>query len=424
MDDVLSIDRRHVWHPYTRRSTLDREAVPVVERGEGVWLIDVEGRRYLDAIASWWSCSLGHSHPEIVAAIREQAGRLQHSILANMTHPGAIRLSELLAGLMPDDRRHVHYASDGASAVEIAMKIAIQYFHNVGEPGRTRFARLEESYHGDTLGTVSVGYLERFHEAFRDVVFPSAALPVPLVGRGEEEVALERARSLMRERGPSLAALVVEPLCQGAGGIRIYAASYLKALHDLCREAGCLLICDEIAMGFGRTGTMFAFEQAGIDPDIVCLGKAVTGGALPLSAAVVKDAIYDAFGDEPDDHTFYHGHTFAGNPLACAAAEAAVGLTVRERLPARAARAEPVLREALEPLRALPNVRDARALGMIGAVEMQSADAAARVRRALLDRGILLRPLGPVVYVMPPLVIDDDTLARLLREFAGAVRNA
>jgi len=388
MSEYWQRDLRHVWHPYTRRSTLDREAVPVIERGEGLWLIDVEDRRYLDAIASWWSCSLGHSHPEIVAAIREQAGRLQHSILANMTHPGAIRLSELLAGLMPDDRRHVHYASDGASAVEIAMKIAIQYFHNIGEPGRTRFAHLEESYHGDTLGTISVGYLDRFHGAFRDVVFPSVALPVPMVGRGEEEVALERARALLREHGASLAALVVEPLCQGAGGIRIYEASYLKTLYDLCREAGCLLICDEIAMGFGRTGTMFAFEQADIDPDIVCLGKAVTGGALPLSAAVVKDAIYDTFCDEPDDHTFYHGHT------------------------------------ALEPLRALPNVRDARALGMIGAVEMQSADAAARVRRALLDRGILLRPLGPVVYVMPPLVIDDDTLARLLREFAGAVRNA
>jgi len=419
-DDWRTRDLAHVWHPYTRFSTLRDEPLPVIARGEGIYLYDTEGRRWTDAISSWWACALGHGRPEIVAAIQAQAERLPHSILGNLTHPGAIELAERLARRMPDARRHVHFASDGAGAVEAALKIALQYAAQRGEPQRNRLAALRGAYHGDTLGAVSVGFLDAFHAPLRDALRPALTLPVP--ARPEDEPAARAAaETVFAAQGREIAALIVEPLCQGASGMRFYSSDYLRFLHGLARAHGALFIVDEIAVGFGRLGTWFAFEQAGIDPDIVCLGKALTAGYLPLSAAVARDEIYETFADGAPDRTFYHGHTFAGNPLGAAAALAALDIYEKENIPARAAELAPRLSAALAPLRGGGGVREVRTRGLVGAIELDSAARARAARRRLQQRHILCRPLGPVVYLMPPLTITAGELDALAADYVGAV---
>ncbi|MBU0679133.1 MAG: adenosylmethionine--8-amino-7-oxononanoate transaminase, partial [Verrucomicrobia bacterium] len=366
---------RHLWHPYTKFSAIEAEGLPMMVRGEGIYLFDAEGNRYVDAIASWWACALGHGHPRIVEAIRRQAGELQHSILANLSHPRAVELAGRLAALMPTPDRHVLFASDGASAVEAALKIALQFRCNAGQPERRRFAYLEEAYHGDTLGAVSVGYLEGFHKPFESVLFPAFEVPVPHAPAQEEEC-FQKTAKVFEQHRQELTALIVEPLCQGAAGMKMYSPAYLRRLADLCRQANVLLIADEIAMGFGRTGKMFAFEHAGIDPDIVCVGKALSAGYLPISATIVKDEIYGTFADSPADHSFYHGHTFCGNPIAAAAALEALRLYNEERLCEKAAAISEIFRTRLEALKGRPGVRDIRILGAIAAVELDSPAAA------------------------------------------------
>jgi len=423
-----------LWHPYTRHSALEAGPLPVITRGEGVYLFDAENSRYLDAISSWWACNLGHGHPRIVAAIREQAGKLQHSILGNLSHPRALELAERLAHLFPACPRSVFFGSDGASAVEAALKIAVQYWHNTGRPEKHRFASLKHAYHGDTLGAVSVGYLESFHKQFRSVTFPVHQAGSPCCGTCEfgktpDTCDLEcfaSMNAIVRERAAELAAVIVEPLCQGAGGIRIYAPKYLSALRTLCDEENVLLIVDEIAMGFGRTGKMFASEHAGIEGDIICVGKGLSGGALPISATIVSRDLYDTFGDTPEDHTFYHGHSFGGNPIAAAAALGALSIYKEEDIVARAAAAGEVMLREMMPIHEMDAVRDVRCLGMVGAVELADvpgatgAERARQVQAELLERGILLRPLDNVVYLMPPLVIPEEAL----EEAVAALRTA
>lgn len=413
------LEQRHLWHPYTKYSAVEA-GLPEIVRGEGIYLFDAEENRYTDAIASWWCCALGHGHPRIVEAIRRQAGELQHSILGNLSHPRAEELAERLAALMPTPDRHVLFASDGASAVEAALKIALQYRSNTGYPERKRFAYLEEAYHGDTLGAVSVGYLEGFHKPFEPVLFPAFEVPVPLSCSVAEACFLKTA-SLFEERRDELTALIVEPLCQGAAGMRMYSPAYLRRLAELCRKMGVLLIADEIATGFGRTGRMFAFEHAGINPDIVCVGKALSAGYLPISATIVKDEIYRTFSDTPEDHSFYHGHTFCGNPIAAAAALETLRVYEEEHIWEKAAALEDVFRAVLEPLKTRPGVREVRVLGAIAAVELDSAAAARTVRDRLLSRRILARPLGTVVYLMPPLNIGREAAADLARSLLDAI---
>lgn len=419
----------HIWHPYTRFSTLAEGPLPVIVRGEGIHLFDAEGIRYTDAISSWWACALGHGHPRIVAAIRRQAEELQHSILGNLSHPRAIELADELARWMPDPAVRVHFASDGASAVEAALKIALQYFYNIGQTDRRRILSLEDAYHGDTLGAVSAGFLEGFHAPFRDVLFHAERLPVPRSAAALPQ-AVERARAVFAEHGPRAAALMVEPLCLGAAGMVMYPPAYLTELDALCRRHGVLLISDEIAMGFGRTGRRFAFEHAeGVRPDIVCVGKALSAGYLPISAAIVRADIHATFADRPVDRSFYHGHTFAGNPIAAAAACEALKVYREERLAERAAELGSRLHAWLAPLGELPQVREVRSLGMIAAVELapEEPDVAGesrpvRVRRNLLRRRILARPLGNVVYLMPPLNTPEPLLRELAEGFADAIR--
>lgn len=401
-------------------------APPIIERGEGIYLIDSEGRRFIDAISSWWCVALGHSHPRLVAAIQRQAAILQHSILANLTHPAAAELAYRLARLMPSPDRRVLFASDGASAVEQALKIAVQYWWNEGRPQKNRFACLRRAYHGDTIGAMGVGYLEDWHRPFRPLLASAIQLPLP---SETDDFALWQER--LDPSAHELAAAIVEPLCLGAAGMRMYAPEWLARLADWCTANDVLLIVDEIAMGFGRTGKWFAFEHAGIDPDIVCVGKALTGGALPMSATIARESIYETFSDGPVDRTLQHGHTFCGNPIAAAAALEALSLYEELNAPALAREKGRRLAQQLEPLAALEGILDVRSLGLIAAVELTpSVDGGRdrptrpqRIRQRLFERGILLRPLGHVVYLMPPLIITEAELDYLAQETARAIRD-
>ncbi|MCB1069625.1 MAG: adenosylmethionine--8-amino-7-oxononanoate transaminase [Kiritimatiellae bacterium] len=440
---LLSQDFHAIWHPYTRFSTLREHQLPVLCRGEGMHLYTPDGRAFVDAISSWWCCALGHSHPAIVRAIQSQAGQLQHSILGNLTHPQAIRLAHRLAHLLPTRDRHTLFASDGSSAIEQAVKIAVQYRHNTGETQRRKIACLTSAYHGDTLGSMSLGYVEAFHRPFRELLFSAVRLPFPQCpcrmtrdiapGHSEPDPActascFAEAEAILEEVAEELTAVVVEPMVQGAAGMRMHGAGWLSSLATWCRNHDVLLILDEIATGFGRTGELFAFHHAaGVDPDILCLGKALTAGSLPLSATVVKDFVYRTFADLDEDHTLQHGHTFCGNPIAAAAANAALDVYLAPEFLTGVRELAGLLRTGLEPCREIPGVRDVRCLGLVGAVELEPhhgrpADSRAhQIRRHLQDQGILLRPIGDVLYLMPPLIIDQTTLDWLIREFIQAI---
>ncbi|MEI6971535.1 MAG: adenosylmethionine--8-amino-7-oxononanoate transaminase [bacterium] len=419
------LDRQCIWHPYTRHSKA-AAGLPVIARGKGPYLYDLDGHRYLDAVSSWWACNLGHGNPHIVKAIAMQAKTLQHSILGNLSHPRAIELASGIVELFGDGPRRVLFASDGASAVEAALKIALQYWHDTGKPERCRFASLNDAYHGDTLGAVSVGYLPGFHKAFRRSLFKVHRAESPCCaacrhGGKPDKCSVEcfaSMRKIIEEHRDELAAVIVEPLCQGAAGMRIYSPRYLRKLAAICRRYDILLVSDEIAVGMGRTGKMFAFQHAGIHPDIVCIGKGLSGGYLPISATVVKKKIYDAFSDQPADHTFYHGHTFAGNPIACAAALATLSIYRSEDIVTGAEKLGQTLAGEMNQLEGLPGVSGIRTLGMIGAFE---TPAAGRIRDRLLARNhILIRPLGNTVYLMLPLNVTHD----LVRSTVSALRAA
>ncbi len=421
----------HLWHPYTRFSAV-HEGLPCIVRGEGLHLIDDAGNRYVDAVSSWWACSLGHSHPRIVQAIQRQAEILQHSILGNLSHPPALALAAKLAALMPSPDRHVLFASDGASSVEAALKIALQYAHQTGHTNRTRFVSLKEAYHGDTLGAVGVGYLEAFHRLLKPALNEAWRLDVPKCGGCHDPdcraACFDGVPDFLEDRADRIAGVIVEPLCLGAGGMLMYGPGYLRRLADVCRSLQIPLIVDEIAMGFGRTGKMFAFEHAGIDPDMVCVGKALTAGYLPMSAVIVRDDLYDTFSDTPEEHTFFHGHTWSGNPIAAAAALETLDVYDEEHLVERAAESGRLLASEMAALTEIETVKEVRCLGLIGAVELQPDDAqpprARRVQHLLRDRGYLLRPLGPVVYLMPPLNISHEELKRAVQALAESIEAA
>lgn len=396
--------KNHVWHPYTKFSA---GTLTNIVRAEGSFLYDDQGNRYIDAVSSWWCVNLGHSHPAIVDAIQKQTSILQHSILGNLTHPNAQELASRLAHLLPSPDRHVHFASDGSSANEAALKIAIQYFHNRGEPERDTFLSLTEPYHGDTLGAVSVGFMESFHRPFKRLVFPTVSV---------DPVANDLAEAI-KQNANRLAGVILEPLCQGAAGMRMYAPSTLKAAADTCRTHDIPLIIDEIAMGFGRTGKMFAFQHADIDPDIVTIGKGISNGTLPISATIVRDSIYDTFSDEPVDHTFYHGHTFAGNPIASAAALATLDVYRDENIITKGESIRHRLKHLSSDLAQHHYVKNMRTLGMIAAFDVASPEVAQTIRHAMKTEGVLIRPLGNVLYVMPPLNISTDLLDEIFAKY-------
>lgn len=433
--DLRRRDVASLWHPYTEITAFEGSAFPIVDRADGCTLYDVEGRALLDGISSWWCANLGHGQPRVVEAIREQAGRLQHTLLGGMSHPKAIELAGRLSEIVPGGLGHAMFGADGSLAVEAALKVALQFRANRGEKGRTRFIALEDGYHGDTLGAIGAGYVDAFHAPFADAIRPALRAPSPhcnrcpfgkAPGRCSIECFDPMAR-LIRERGAECTAAIVEPLCQAAGGMRIYPEAYLRLLREACSEAGVLLIADEIATGFGRTGAMFACDRAGVVPDILTLGKGLTGGTLPMSATLVTDEIYDAFrAEDGRPRTFFHGTTFCGNPITSAAAVAALDVyrddRVVERLPERIAQLEAGMRPVAEALSGAP----LRTLGMIAAIEIpEAAGGAARARRVTgraVEAGLFLRPLGATVYLWPPLTTPAADLGRMLDILLGAAR--
>jgi len=403
--------QNRIFHPYTPFSALKNE-LPNIVRGDGIYLIDDQGNQYVDIVSSWWACALGHSHPKVVKAIQEQAGILQHSITGSMTHPKVLELADRLARLMPTPDRHTVFASDGCSAVEAALKVAVQYWYNIGRPEKNWLIGMDQGYHGDSLGALSVGFVDGFHEPYRKTVRHPAKLPFP-VPTGDDPDGFLPSRKVIEEHADQLAAVIVEPLCLGSAGMKIYSAGYLKKLADCCAANEVLLIIDEVAMGFGRTGKRFAFNHAGIDPDMVCVGKALTAGYMPLSACIVKDTLYNTFSDRGStDCTFYHGNTFAGHPIGCAAALAALDIYEAEDTVKRAAEMAEKMKQWMLPMAELECVKELRFLGMIGVVELkpETKPQISKIKQSLKGQGYLFRPLGTMFYLMPPLVITADEL--------------
>ena len=423
-------DLAHVWHPCTQMK--DHEHLPLIpiRRGSGAWLEDFEGRRYLDAISSWWVNLFGHANPRINAAVREQLDRLEHVILAGFSHEPVIQLSEALVGLLPAGLTRCFYADNGSSAVEVAVKMSFHYWRNVGQPRKRRFITLSNSYHGETLGALAVGNVELYKDIYRPLLMDVITVPSPdCFAREPGESWADYSRrqfaameAALARHADETAAVIVEPLVQCAAGMRMYHPVYLELLREACDRHGVHLIADEIAVGFGRTGTMFACEQARIRPDFVCLSKGLTAGYLPLSAVVTTEPVYAAFYDEYVKlSAFLHSHSFTGNPLACAAALAGLRLFAEDRvLESNRARAAQMGRLARE-LEAHPHVAEVRQCGMIVAIELVRDKArrepypwqerrGLRIYRHALERGVLLRPVGTVVYFMPPYVVTPEEI--------------
>jgi adenosylmethionine-8-amino-7-oxononanoate aminotransferase len=413
----------------------DHEWLPLVpiRRGEGVWLEDFDGRRYLDAISSWWVNLFGHCNPRISAAVSEQTRRLEHVLLAGFSHEPAVSLAERLVAVTPQGLSRVFFADSGSAAVEVALKMSFHYWRNRGQPQKTRFVTLANSYHGETLGALAVGDVALYKETYEPLLMRAYTAPSPdcfLAEPGEPCEAFARRRFAAMERlveahAPEICAVIVEPLVQCAGQMRMYHPVYLSLLREACDRQGIHLIADEIAVGFGRTGTLFACEQAGITPDFLCLSKGLTGGYLPLSAVLTSERIYEAFYDDYRRLTaFLHSHSYTGNPLACAAALATLDIFADEPVLERNRTLAATMAEATASLSDHPQVGEIRQRGMILAIEMV-ADKAARAtypwqeRRGLrvyqhaLSRGALLRPLGNVVYFMPPYVISPEQIRQL-----------
>jgi adenosylmethionine-8-amino-7-oxononanoate aminotransferase len=440
--ELAARDLAHVWHPCTqmREHASQLPLIPIV-RGDGAWLVDADGRRYLDGISSWWSNLFGHANPRIAAAIAEQAAKLNHVMLAGFTHEPALQLAEELTRIAPSGLTRVAYAGDGASAVEIALKMSFHYWHNRGQPRRRRFVALANAYHGETLGALAVSDLPLYRAVYGPLLFEPLVAPSPdwldaEPGESAADVAARRLadmRTLLERHAHETCAVIIEPLVQCSGGMRMHAPSYLAGLRKLCDEFDVHLIADEIAVGFGRTGTLFACGQGPITPDFLCLSKGLTGGALPLSAVLTTDRVYDAFlGDYAANNAFLHSHTFSGNPIACAAALASLAIFREEPVLERTRSLAAYLAGRLEPLARHPHVANLRRTGWITAFDLV-ADKASRKpypgaeRRGLrfyrqaLQRGVLLRPLGDTVYFLPPYCIDERDVDRMVDAACDAV---
>lgn len=431
-DELRRWDRRYVWHPFTQMA----EYEPLIlDRGEGCTLYDIDGNAYLDGYSSLWCNVHGHRHPKLDAALREQLEKVAHTTTLGASHPNTIRLAKELVERSPAGLEHAFFSDNGSTAVEVALKIAFQYWQQRPEPRpqKKHFLALSQAYHGDTLGDVSVGGIDLFHQIFGPLLFDVLRLPLPDLYRLPEGVTREGAldyylgqvERALAERHEEIAALVIEPLVQGAAGIRVHPEGFLRGVRELTRRYNVLLIADEVAVGFGRTGTMFACEQEAVEPDLLCLAKGISGGYLPVAATLATDEIYNAFlGAFGDFKTFYHGHTYGGNPLGTAVALASLEVfdeeRVLENLPPKIARLEQHLAKIAER----PHVGDVRHRGLMAGVELVQDRATKepypyaekwgyRVCDAIRRRGVLLRPLGNVLVVMPPLAISLEEIDRL-----------
>ena len=431
MPTIEERDLRHIWHPCAQMKDYEQLPPMVIDHAKGAWLYDVHGKSYLDIVSSWWANLLGHTNEKINARIAAQLDRLEHVIFANFSHRPAIELAERLATLVPEGLTKFHFNDNGSSAVEAALKMAFQYCQQTGRTGKTRFMCLSEGYHGETIGALSVGSMDLFAEMYKPMMMDNIHIEAPDCYRcpyGETRdtctcACFEHAERAFAAHGHETAAMIVEPLLQGSAGMRIYPEEYLRKLRALCDAHDVLLIADEIATGFGRTGRLFACERAGITPDLMCLSKGLTGGYMPMSITVVKQKIYDAFyADWSEGKAFMHSHTYAGNPLGCSAALAVLDILDEENILERAEETASWLSARMaETFGAHPNVGEIRHIGLIHAVELVEDRAAKRpfdggrrlgyaIYRRALQHGLLLRPLGDVLYFNPPLNIGRDDL--------------
>jgi adenosylmethionine-8-amino-7-oxononanoate aminotransferase len=437
----VELDKQYLWHPFTQMADWLASEPVIIERGEGFYLIDTEGRRYIDGVSSLWCNIHGHCIKAIDDAIQAQLEEIAHSTLLGLGQTRSIELARRLIRIAPKGLAKVFYSDSGATAVEIALKIAYQYWHNTGQKQRTRFIALREAYHGDTVGAVSVGGMELFHGVYKSLLFETFFVPSPhpyrFNGTAEQCVqhSLETMENLLKKHTGEIAAIIVEPLVQGAAGMIVHPKGFLKSVEQLARKYDVLLIVDEVATGFGRTGKMFACEHEDVRPDLMCLAKGISGGYLPLAATLATQKIFDAFlGRVEEFKTFYHGHTYTGNALACAAGLASLDLfeknRVLESLPAKIE----IIADALAQIKLLSNVGDVRQCGMMTGIELVKDKATkkpfeykhtigAKICAAMRHRGAMLRPLGDVIVLIPAPAMDDPTLQKLLAIVCDTIQN-
>ncbi len=449
---LAALDHAHVWHPFTPMRQWAAHDPVVIERGEGPWLIDTDGRRYIDGVSSLWCNVHGHRVPAIDQAIRDQLDKIAHSTLLGLANVPSIELAARLCQIAPAPLTRVFYSDAGATALEVAFKMAVGHWHHRGQPRRTRFIGLREAYHGDTVGAMSVGFSELFHKPFVSMVFPVTSFAHPDACRPPEDLksqisslksdrwpsedpaladslrahCLADLEQLLREQGDDTAAVVIEPVMQGAAGMICQPPGFVRRVRELCDRYGVLLIADEVAVGFGRTGRMFACEHDGVAPDILCLAKGITGGYLPLAATLATDAVFESFcGELHERRTLYHGHTYTGNPLACAAALASLDLFEQTRLLDHVQVSAAIIAQRLGALRDHPHVVDVRQRGVMVGIELCrdrataepfdfSRRTGAAVCLAMREQGLIVRPLGDVVVLMPAPAMPHDVLHRML----------
>jgi len=420
-DDLRALDARHVWHPFTQAGTAKPAILALGAKGTTIFAAD--GREYLDMVSSWWVNLHGHANPAIAQAVADQAGRLEQVIFADFTHEPAARLAHRVCKRLPGDLNRVFYSDDGSTAVEVALKLAHQYWRNLGQH-RSTYIAFEGGYHGDTAGAMSAGHSSGYFNAWKEMLFPVQTVPFPATWDGDEgaeakeQAALDAIDLVFAANPDHVSAVIIEPLIQGASGMRMCRPDFLRKLEAKVREHGSLLILDEVMTGFGRTGDIFACVKSGITPDLICLSKGLTGGFLPLSMTVARDGIFEAFLGQDLSRAFLHGHSYTANPIGCAAGLASLDLLEGPACQQRITEIEAIHRRRLDGLKTLANVARTRLTGTIAALDVigggkgYGADIGARLKTAFLERGLLLRPLGNVLYLLPPYCITDGELER------------
>jgi adenosylmethionine-8-amino-7-oxononanoate aminotransferase len=417
-DRLRELDRTVLWHPFTQQQGWTEEDAPIISHARGTTLTDTDGNTYIDGVSSLWCTVHGHRHPSLDAAVRRQLDQVAHTTMLGLSHPSAIELGAKLVDLAPPGLARVFYSDSGSTAVEVALKMAYQWWAQQGQWWRAKFVSLKHAYHGDTIGSVSVGGIDLFHGCYRPLLFETAQA---------EPGDIASMEALIDDK---VAAVVVEPLVQGAAGILLHPDGYLRAVRELCDRHGVLLICDEVAVGFGRTGTMFACEQEGVSPDFLCLAKGLTGGYLPLAATLTTERVYEGFlGAFEQFRTFFHGHTYTGNPLACAAALATLEVFETDRTLERLQEKIALLADLLDrEVAPLDTVAEVRRRGFMVGIELAGFPVEARmghqVTLAARRRGAIIRPLGDTVVLMPPLAIEEAELRRLVEITGAAIRDA
>ncbi len=441
MRDWELLDKKFIWHPFTQMEDWLASEALVIDKGDGAWLIDTKGNKFLDGVSSLWVNIHGHNNKRINEAVRNQLDKVAHSTLLGLASVPSIELAEKLVGLAPEGLVKIFYSDSGSTAVEVALKVAFQYWKNLGHQRKKLFVGLDQAYHGDTIGSVSLGGIDIFHSIFSPLLFRTHAIPTPFPYQSPELEPEELRRKcvdnfsrLAAERSEEIAALIVEPLVQGAAGMIVHPRGFLKELEEVCRNYDILMICDEVATGFGRTGSMFACQKENVCPDIMCLAKGLTGGYLPLAATLFTEKIFDAFrGSFTDYKTFFHGHSYTGNALACAAANACLEIFQEDRVLERMQPKIKLLSDLLDDMIApLGNVADVRQCGFMVGIELAQdvsyrlpyppeKRVGAQVTQNIRRHGVILRPLGDVVVLMPPLCIDEDELYLLVSKTALSI---